>query len=98
LQYPGICLVNALYIEGGIRAVELGTVMFGKIDASGIEHPASLELVRLAIPRRGYTQRHFDYIAEVLDDVKTHIRGMRGYRITYQAKFLRHFTCHFESL
>lgn len=98
LQYPGISLVSALYISGGVRAVELGSVMFGTFDSQGLEHPASLELVRLAIPRRVYTQSHFDYIAEVLDDVKNDIGKMRGYKITYQPRFLRHFTCHFELL
>ena len=98
LHYPGISLVNTLYIAGGIRAVELGSVMFGRFDENGIEQPASLELVRLAIPRRVYTQSHFDYIVEVLDDVKKNIKNVRGYKITKQSKFLRHFTCHFESL
>jgi tryptophanase len=95
-QYPGIGLVNALYIEGGIRGVELGNVMFGRIDADGNELPAPLDLVRLAFPRRVYTQSHFDYLIEVIDDVWNHRDAIPGYRITYQPKFLRHFTCHFE--
>ena len=98
LQYPGISLVNILYVDGGIRAVELGSVMFGRFDEKGVEHPASLELVRLAIPRRVYTQSHFDYIVEVLDEVKNDVKKVKGYKITYQPKFLRHFTCHFESI
>ena len=65
-RYPGIGLVNALYIEGGIRGVELGSVMFGKRDENGTETPAPLELVRLAFPRRVYTQSHFDYVLEVM--------------------------------
>jgi len=98
LHYPGISLVNTLYIDGGIRAVELGSVMFGRFDVDGNEQPSPLELVRLAIPRRVYTQSHFDYIVETLDDVKQNISKVKGYKITYQPKFLRHFTCHFEGL
>ena len=98
LQYPGVGLVNALYLEGGIRAVELGSVMFGKIDQNGRETPAPLELVRLAIPRRVYTQSHFDYLIEVIDHVWQNRHAIGGHRITYQPKFLRHFTCHFEKI
>lgn len=98
LQYPGIGLVNALYLEGGIRAVELGTVMFGHFDENGKEQPAPLELVRMAIPRRVYTQSHFDYIAEVLESLKNNVENIPGYKITYQPGFLRHFTCHFEQI
>ncbi len=98
LEYPGIGLVNALYIEGGIRGVELGSVMFGRFDEKGKETAAPLELVRLAFPRRVYTQSHFDYLLEVLAEV-WHTRGaIRGYRITYQPDFLRHFTCRFKKL
>ncbi len=96
LHYPGIGLVNELYIEGGIRSVELGTVMFGSLDPEGNEIPAPLELVRLAIPRRVYTQSHFDYVLEVMDAVWRKKDKIGGYRITYQPKFLRHFICHFE--
>lgn len=96
LQYPGIGLVNALYLAGGIRSVELGSVMFGTKDEAGREIPAPLELVRLAFPRRVYTQSHFDYLIEVLDEVWNSRKQTTGYRITYQPKFLRHFTCHFE--
>jgi tryptophanase len=96
LQYPGIGLVNALYIEGGIRAVELGSVMFGRFDGNGNEVPSPLELVRLAFPRRVYTQSHFDYLIEVIEEVWNQRETTPGYRITYQPKFLRHFTCHFE--
>ena len=95
-QYPGVGLVNALYLEGGIRTVELGSVMFGKIDDNGQETPAPLELVRLAVPRRTYTQSHFDYLIEVIDHVWQNRSEIGGYHITYQPKFLRHFTCHFE--
>ncbi len=98
LQYPGIGIVNALYIEGGIRGVELGSVMFGNFDEKGVERPSPLELVRLAFPRRVYTQSHFDYLAEVIKEVWRNRERIPGYRITYQTKFLRHFTCHFETV
>ena len=96
LQYPGIGVVNALYVAGGIRAVELGSVMFGHVDEDGRQQPSPLELVRLAFPRRVYTQSHFDYIIEVIDQVWRERERIPGYRITYQPEFLRHFTCHFE--
>lgn len=94
LDYPGIALVNALYLTGGVRAVELGSVMFGKIK-DGVESPAPLELVRLAFPRRVYTQSHFDYVIEVIEEVAANAKQLSGYRITYQPPFLRHFSCHF---
>ena len=88
--------MNALYIEGGIRGVELGSVMFGRFDENGNELPSPLELVRLAFPRRVYTQSHFDYLIEVIEEVWNQRESIPGYRITYQPEFLRHFTCHFE--
>jgi tryptophanase len=97
-RYPGIGLVNALYLAGGVRSVELGSVMFGKPGPEGRERPAPLELVRLAFPRRVYTQSHFDYVIEVLEEVWQNRDKIPGYRITYQPKFLRHFTCHFASV
>lgn len=96
LQYPGIGIVNALYTEGGIRGVELGSVMFGHFDKTGKELASPLELVRLAFPRRVYTQSHFDYLIEVIKEVWENKEKITGYKITYQTKFLRHFTCHFE--
>ena len=98
LQYPGIGLVNALYIEGGVRGVELGSVMFGRKDSNGNEVPAPLELVRLAFPRRVYTQSHFDYLMEVIEAVWQNRNDITGYRITQAPQFLRHFTCHFEPI
>ncbi len=98
LQYPGIGVVNALYVAGGIRAVELGSVMFGHVDAEGVEQPSPLELVRLAFPRRVYTQSHFDYIIEVIEQVWRERDSIRGHRITFQPELLRHFTCHFEPI
>jgi len=97
-QFPGISLVNALYIDGEVRAVELGSVMFGKRDEQGKEIAAPLELVRLAFPRRVYTQSHFDYLAETLSETWDNRGKLRGYRITQQPEYLRHFTCHFEPL
>jgi tryptophanase len=98
LQYPGIGVINALYIEGGVRGVELGSVMFGRFDENGNELPSPLELVRLAFPRRVYTQSHFDYLIEVIKEVWNNKEKIPGYKITYQTRFLRHFTCHFEKL
>ena len=83
-QLPGVALANELYLEGGIRSVEIGTLMFG-------EH-AQMDLVRLAIPRRVYTQSHIEYVVEVILDVWRKRQQIRGYEIVYQAKFLRHFT------
>ena len=96
LAYPGIGVVNALYLAGGVRAVELGSVMFGHFDDDGVEQPSPLELVRLAFPRRVYTQSHFDYLIEVIEEVWNGRDRIPGHRITSQARLLRHFTCHFE--
>lgn len=95
--YPGIGLVNEIYLEGGIRGVELGTVMFGRIK-DGVEYPALHELVRLAFPRRVYTQSHFDYIIEVIEHVWNHRMKIPAYVITQQAPFLRHFTAQFKPI
>jgi tryptophanase len=92
-HYPAWALCNALYLEGGIRGVEIGSVMFGKRLADGVETYHSMELVRLAFPRRMYTQSHFDYAAEVIAEVKQKAASNRGVRITKQPQFLRHFTC-----
>jgi tryptophanase len=97
LQYPGIALVNALYLEGGVRGVEIGTVMFG-LHPDGSETAAAMDLVRLAIPRRVYTQSHIDFVAEVVIAVAGQAAGLRGYRIVESAKVLRHFTARFEPL
>lgn len=91
-QYPGQSLVCALYEEGGIRGVEIGSLMFGKYDEAGKLIPATLELVRLAIPRRVYTQSHIDYVAEVIIDVFNRRNELKGMRITEETALLRHFT------
>jgi len=95
-QYPGQVLVCELYKRGGIRAVEIGSVMFGKYDQTGNLIPASSELVRLAIPRRVYTQSHIDYVIEVFDEIKDAANETKGLRIVKETPFLRHFTAHFE--
>ncbi len=91
-QYPGQALVCALYEEGGIRAVEIGSLMFGKYDEQGKLVPATLELVRLAIPRRVYTQSHIDYVAEVIIEVFNKRDELKGMIITEETPLLRHFT------
>jgi len=97
-EYPGQALVCELYIHGGIRSVEIGSVMFGKYDKNGDLIPAPMELVRLAIPRRVYTQSHIDYVIETFGFVKEHKEEASGYKITYEPEFLRHFTAHFEKI
>jgi len=99
LELPGQALAVELYREAGIRAVEIGTVMFGRHDPlSGIETAAPMELVRLAIPRRAYTQSHIDYVVEAILNVWQRRADVRGYRFTEQAPFLRHFTARFQPL
>jgi tryptophanase len=95
LQYPGIAFVNALYEEAAVRGVEIGTVMFGR-QTDGSETPAAMDLVRLAIPRRVYTQSHIDYVAEAVIHVAAQRDRLRGYRIVDEAPVLRHFTATFE--
>lgn len=97
-EYPGQALCAALYTEGGVRGVEIGSVMFGKYAADGSLVPARMELVRLAIPRRVYTQSHIDYVAEVIVEVFRKRDEIKGYRIVYESPLLRHFTARFEAL
>jgi tryptophanase len=97
LQYPGIALVNALYLEAGIRSVEIGSVMFG-LRPDGSEVAPAMDLVRLAFPRRVYTQSHVDYVAEALIAVAQQRERLRGYRIVQAPRVLRHFTACFEPL
>ncbi len=97
LQYPGIALVNALYVEAGIRGVEIGTVMFG-LSPDGGETPAAMDLVRLAVPRRVYTQSHIDYVAEAVIAAASERDHLRGYRIVSSPRVLRHFTAEFQPL
>jgi tryptophanase len=95
LEYPGQSLAIALYEAGGVRGCEIGSVMFG-LQPDGSEQPAAMELVRLAIPRRTYTQSHIDYVIEVALAVAADADRLRGYRITSAPRPLRHFTATFE--
>jgi tyrosine phenol-lyase len=98
-QFPAQALSVALYREGAVRGVEIGTVMFGRTDkTTGREIPAPMELVRLAIPRRVYTDSHLAYVASVLGQVREQRSQLKGLRFTYQAKALRHFTARFEEI
>jgi tryptophanase len=97
--YPGQALACELFIHGGIRSCEIGSVMFGRTDPDGgTFHPARLELVRLAIPRRVYTQSHMDYVVECVAEVFQDRRSLRGMRIVFEPPVLRHFTARFEPL
>jgi tryptophanase len=87
-QFPGVALAAELYLEGGIRSVEIGSLMFAAA--------AKMELVRLAIPRRVYTQSHIDYVVEIILRVFDRRAEIKGLRLTYEAPFLRHFTAHLE--
>jgi tyrosine phenol-lyase len=89
-QFPGVALACELYLEGGIRSVEIGTLMFAAA--------AKMDLVRLAIPRRVYTQSHIDYVVEVILEVWKNRAKISGMHLTYEAPFLRHFTAHLEPL
>lgn len=97
-EYPGQALACDIYIKGGIRGCEIGSVMFGKYDENGKLVPAPMELVRLAIPRRVYTQSHIDYVIETFAMILEEKKNAKGVKITYEPEFLRHFTSHFEIL
>jgi tryptophanase len=94
-RYPAQALACALYVEGGVRGVEIGSVMFGKPQPDGTEIPAPMELVRLAIPRRTYTQSHIDYVGEVIAEVVAGADRIKGLHMIEQAPWLRHFTAAF---
>jgi tryptophanase len=98
LEFPGVALAAELYLEGGIRSVEIGTLMFGRRDEEGLDHAGPMDLLRLAIPRRVYTQSHIDYCVEVILEVWRRRHQIRGLALTYQAPFLRHFTARFRPL
>lgn len=97
-QFPAQALAIELYRVGGVRGVEIGSVMFGSADHEETEDRAPMELVRLAIPRRTYTQSHIDYVAEVVVQTSSLANQIPGYRITSQPRWLRHFTAHFEPI
>jgi tryptophanase len=94
--FPGQSITVDLYIRGGIRAVEIGSVMFGKKDENGNHIPPNMELVRLAIPRRVYTKSHIDYTAETIIETFNNRDKLRKMKIVWEVEFLRHFTCKFE--
>jgi tryptophanase len=96
-QYPGQALVCELYLREGIRSCEIGSVMFGKLSGHTFQ-PAPMELVRMAFPRRVYTQSHFDYVLEGMEQLVAEKYKLRGVRMTYRPTFLPHFTARFESL
>ena len=99
VELPGQAVVAELYVEGGIRGVEVGTVMFGRSNPeTGEEETATMELVRLAMPRRVYTQSHVDFMVEAIVEVWQRRQGIGGFRFGYQAPVLRHFTAEFEPL
>ncbi len=97
LAYPGQALATALYVEGGVRGCGIGTVMFG-LAPDGTETPAAMDLVRLAIPRRTYTQSHMDFVIEVAEKVAARAADLRGYRIVEQPAALRHFSARFAPM
>ena len=98
-HYPGQVITCELYLEGGIRGVEIGSVMFGKYDkTTGALISPPMELVRLAIPRRVYTQSHIDFVAEVVIEVFNNRKKLTGLEITYEAPVLRHFTARFKKI
>ncbi|MFC1776255.1 tryptophanase [Pseudomonadota bacterium] len=97
LHYPGQALAVALYIQGGIRTAEIGTFMFGR-QPDGSEKPASMELVRLAMPRRVYTQAQADYIIEVFAELRNNITNVSGLEVTWEPASLRHFTARLKPL
>ncbi len=96
-EYPGQALAVALYLEGGIRACEIGTVMFG-LKPDGTEVEAPMDLVRMAFPRRVYTQSHADYIVEVFEEIVARKDALKGMKITWQPSAMRHFTAKFAPL
>jgi tryptophanase len=97
-QFPGQALVCELYLSEGIRGCEIGSAMFGKFAGDGAFVPAAMELVRLAFPRRVYTQSHFDYILEGMSQLVANKNNLRGFELVYDPPFLRHFTARFKPI
>jgi tryptophanase len=97
-HFPGQSIACEIFVEGGVRSCEIGSVMFGSYDENGVFEPAKLELVRLAIPRRVYTKSHIEFIAETIIKVYQNRNNLRPMKITWQAPFLRHFTAKFDYL
>ncbi|HSS75956.1 MAG TPA: hypothetical protein VLV54_04350, partial [Thermoanaerobaculia bacterium] len=98
-QFPAQALSVALYREGGIRGVEIGSVMFGKDDpVTGELIPAPMELIRLAVPRRVFTNSHLEYVTGVLEDIRAQRHTLKGLKMTFAPKVLRHFSARFEEV
>jgi tryptophanase len=95
-QFPAQSIAVALYLEAGVRSVEIGTLMFGRTRSDGSQESAPLDLVRLAMPRRVYTQSHMDYVIEAVQYVYANRRNLHGWRIRDEPSALRHFTCTLE--
>jgi tryptophanase len=91
-QFPGSALAVELYIEGGVRSFEMGTLVFGKTDREGNEQPGRMDLLRMAIPRRVYTQSHIEHVIDTIVKVWRRRERIRGLELVYQAPSLRHFT------
>ena len=97
-DFPGQALACELYIEGGIRTSEIGSLMFGGKDSSATDIFSNYELVRLAIPRRTYTQSHIDYVIEIICNVFDNRKSIKGLKIIEEPKYLRHFSAKLESI
>jgi tryptophanase len=97
LEYPGQALVVALYLIGGIRCAEIGSLMFGR-KPDGSQKPAAMELVRLAMPRRVYTQSHADYVIECFEELHRNSSQLKGLEIVWEPQSMRHFTAHLRPL
>lgn len=95
-HFPGQSIACEIYLEGGVRTVEIGSLMFGKCDSNGSFVSGPFELVRLAIPRRVYTNNHLTYVADVVGEVYKRKDELKGMKITYEVPYLRHFTAHLE--
>jgi tryptophanase len=95
-NFPGQSVLCELYLVSGVRSVEIGSLMFGSTDAAGIAVAPSMELVRMAIPRRVYTKSHIEYVAEACIETYRGRHKLRGMRVSHEAKFLRHFTAKLE--